>query len=444
MEQVRLFRQQNEFVQDKNQFIAACTTRRAGKTNALALKFLNTMQEYPGSLCRYIALTRDSAKDIMWPVLHELNDRFDLAADFNESNLTMQLPNEAKLRLYGADMKNVMRRLRGAKSPANAIDEAQEFGPHIEQLIDDILTPTMADYPNAWLAITGTPGPIPRGLFFDATEKGLGGYSVHRWSLYDNPYLPNPRKFVADLKAKKRWADDTPAYLREYCGKWVLDLDSLLVRYSAAINHFEALPPASFNYILGVDIGHRDSDALALLAYTDNANEIYLVQELVTPGQDITALAQQIDLLRKHYNVSKIVMDTGGLGLKVAEEITRRKHIPIMAADKKRKFENVALLNDWLRIGKFKAKQESRFATDSMLVQIDHDKTTPDKLVVKSNFHSDIIDAVLYAFRECMAFTHQATQPKHAYGSKEWAEEQVMDMERAAEEYFLSQAESTE
>lgn len=439
---MKLFRQQNDFVEDKSQFIAACTTRRAGKTNALALKFINTMEEYPGSLCRYIALTRDSAKDIMWPVLHELDDRFQLGAVFNESNLTMILPNEAKLRLYGADMKNVMRRLRGAKSPANAIDEAQEFGPHIEQLIDDVLTPTMADYPNAWLAITGTPGPIPRGLFYDATEKGLGGYSVHRWSLYDNPYLPDPKKFVANLKKKKGWDDSTPAYVREYCGRWVLDLDSLLIRYVAQKNHFDQLPIKNWTYVLGVDIGHRDADALALLAWCDDLKEIFLVQEFVTPGQDITALAQQIELVRKHYNVSKIVMDTGGLGLKVAEEITRRKHIPILAADKKRKFENVALLNDWLRLGKFKAKQESRFALDSTLVQIDHDKTTPDKLVVKSGYHSDIIDAVLYAFRECMSFTHEDPLPKHPYGSKEWAEEQVSDMEKAAEEYFLSEAEA--
>src|SRR5262249_11820142 len=157
-------------------------TRRAGKTTALALKFIRTMLQYPNSTCRYIALTRDSAKEIMWPVLQAINDRFKLGATFLEGSLTMILPNGARLRLFGADMKNFIRRLKGVKSPAIAIDEAQDFGPHISELIDDVLEPSLADYKDSWLALTGTPGPIPRGLFYDITENHFGDFAVHKWS----------------------------------------------------------------------------------------------------------------------------------------------------------------------------------------------------------------------------------------------------------------------
>ncbi len=435
------FPEQDAFVNDRSQFLAAICTRRAGKTNALAIRFLRTMKEYPNSMSRYIALTRDSAKDIMWPVLQEMDDRFSLGAHFTEHNLTMTLPNGASLKLFGADLKNFIRRLKGAKSPAVAIDEAQDFGDHITTLIDDVLTPTLADYPNSWLALTGTPGPIPRGLFFDVTENKIADYAIHKWSLYQNPYLPNAQEFVDKLKARKKWDERNPTYLREYKGIWVLDLESLLIRYDEGLNHYNERPHAHWNYILGIDIGHKDADALAVVAWSETSPNIYLVEETITAGQDITSLSLQIEATLKKYDISKIVMDTGGLGKKIAEEITRRKHIPIQAADKARKFENVAFLNDWLRQGKFKAKKDSRFASDSYQVQIDHEKTTPDRLVVKKGFHSDIIDAVLYAFKESPAFTYREPVLKAKYQTPEWYANEVTEMEERALEYFKEQEE---
>lgn len=439
--QIKLFGPQDEFVQDKSQFLAALCTRRAGKTNALARKFKKIMDQYPGSLCRYIALTRDSARDIMWPVLEDMNERYQWNAQLTESNLTMTIPNGATLRLYGADMKNFIRRLRGAKCPANAIDEAQEFGPHLQSLVDDILTPSILDYKGSWLALTGTPGPIPRGLFYDITEQGSADYSIHKWSLLDNPYLPNAREFIETLKRKHKWEESNPTYLREWKGQWVLDLESLLIKYDEKKNDYETLQPGHWNYILGVDIGIRDADALAVVAWSESTPDIYLVEELITSGQDITELSNQINYMMKKYDISKIVMDEGALGKKIAEELRRRRQIPVHPADKTRKMENVAFLNDWLRLGKFKAKKDSRFVRDSFMVQIDWEKTTQTKLEVKKGFHSDIIDAVLYAFKESPAFTWQPPIIKPAYGTLEWQKEEVTDMERAAEEHFNKQSE---
>ncbi len=81
-----------------------------------------------------------------------------------------------------------------------------------------------------------------------------------------------------------------------------------------------------------------------------------------------------------------------------------------------------------MRIGKFMAKSSSRFAQDSYLVQIDWDKSTPNRIVIKKKPHSDIIDAVLYAFKESYAFTHEPPQQGPRYGSKEWAEQQENTM----------------
>jgi hypothetical protein len=425
------FAEQAAFVRDSATFVGAQCTRRAGKSNGIGYRLYRKAKKYPGAMLPYIALTRESAKNIMWPVFREINEKHRLGAVLTESNLTVTLPNEARIVCFGADMKNFIQRLRGIKTPEAAVDEGQSFGSHLSELIDDILTPAISDYEDGALTLTGTPGPIPRGYFYDAC-LGKQGYSLHKWSVYQNPYMPRAKAFVRELMKKKGWDKLNPTYLREWCNEWVLDLDALLLPYVAEKNDYDELPPGHYYYILGVDIGLRDADALAVLAWNEKSPNVYLVEERVTAGQDLTALEQQIQDILSRYEISRIVMDTGGLGAKIAEEFTLRKGIPVEAADKRRKFENAALLKDTLRAGRFKAKKNSRFARDCELVQIDYDYTTPDRLVLKPGFHSDIIDSVLYAFKEAMAFTYRAPASKIAVGSEAWAREEIRRMEEAA------------
>lgn len=384
------------------------------------------MARYPGATCTYLALTGDSARDIMWPVLEELDEKHKLGLKFTPSRLTATAPNGGKLRLYGADMKNFIRRLRGKKSPGIAVDEAQEFGSHLEYLVDDILTPMMVDFSDSWLALTGTPGPVPNGYFFEVTKEKKYGFSHHEWDLMKNIYLPDPKGFLDDLIARKKWDSNHPTLLREWRNNWVVDLEALWIKYREDLNNYDELPVSirQWHYILGVDIGWKDADAFAVLAWSAETPNIYLLEEIVTAKQDITGLRLQIEALRKKYGFHKIVMDTGGLGKKIAEELRDRYGLPIDAADRTRKQENAEFLNDALRMGIFKARATGRFAQDSYLIQVDWDKSTPDKIVIKKNPHSDIIDAVLYGFKESPAYNYQAPVERAKPGSPEYLKEE--------------------
>lgn len=436
------FPTQNAFINDTNRFIAAQCSRRAGKSNGLAIRFLKTMELHPKSTCIYLALTKDSAKDIMWPVLEELNEKYKLNCTFAESALTMTHPNGAKLKLYGADMPNFIRRLKGQKSPGVAIDESQDFGVHLRNLVDDVLTPMLIDYADSWLAMVGTPGPVPQGYFFEVTHNKRFGYSVHKWTILENPHIPDAKAFIDKLVLKNEWDATHPTLLREWQNQWVLDVESLWIRYKEDVNHYTTLPRVKeWRYIIGIDIGFKDADAIAVLAWSEQDKCTYLVEELVTEKQDISDLVVQIEAMAKKYSPDKMVIDQGGLGLKIAEEIRRRKGIPVEAADKKMKSENVAVLNDELRLGRFRAMKDSQFAKDSYMIQIDWLKSTPDKIVIKKEPHSDIIDAVLYAHKESYAFTHEPEVQKAKYGSKEWAEAQQSEMFEAELEGHMKQAE---
>jgi hypothetical protein len=59
--------------------------------------------------------------------------------------------------------------------------------------------------------------------------------------------------------------------------------------------------------------------------------------------------------------------------------------------------------------------------------------------VVKDSFHSDIIDAVLYAFKESPAFTYEPEIVKPKWGSKEWSDSEVTEMEHSAQAFFEKQ-----
>ena len=137
-------------------------------------------------------------------------------------------------------------------------------------------------------------------------------------------------------------------------------------------------------------------------------------------------------------------MDMGGLGKKIGEEIIKRYKIPVEPAEKQRKIENITLMNDALRRGHLKAKQKSRFAEDSYMVEIDRDKSTPERIKVSDRFHSDIIDAVLYAFKISPAYAYEPDKPKVQRGSKEWAEQQASSMFEAELEGMMKEMDDYE
>ncbi len=435
------FPKQNAFVLDPARYLDAQCSRRAGKSNGLALRYFRSMEKHPNTKCIYLALTFDSAKEIMWPVLQELNEKYKLGCTFLESKMIMTHPNGAKLRLVGADQKNFIKRIRGQKFVGVGVDEAQDFGSHLQSLIDDVLTPCIADYEDGWLALTGTPGPVPTGYFFDVTRQSKYGYSHHEWTLLENPYMPNPAAFIADLMHRREWGEQHPTLLREWRNKWVLDVQSLWVRYQESVNHYQSLPDSrTWTYALGIDIGFNDADALAVVAWNDESPTTYLIEEVITRKQGLTGLVEQVQALWKKYPFAKMVIDEGGLGKKLAEEMRRRHHIPVQPADKQRKQESVEFLNDALRTGKMMAKSASQFAQDSYQVQIDWDKSSPNKIVIKKKPHSDIIDAVLYIFKESPAFTYTKPIEKPKPGSKEWADAQTDEMWENAQTHFKEQA----
>lgn len=432
-----LFKKQQDFVEDKARFKTAVTTRRSGKSTACAVDLINCALTREGSVCLYITLSRNNAKKLVWPMLLHYNRTYKLSGVVNETDLSLTFPNSSVIYVSGASDKSEIEKFRGLAVTLCYLDEAQSFPGFIESLVDDVISPSLLDN-NGTLCLIGTPGPIPAGYFHDCSQSEA--WSHHFWSLFENPFIKKksgkePQELLNE-ELKRRGVDSNdPKIQREWFGRWVLDSDSLVYKYDRATCDYSEVPQVSakWNYVVGIDLGFNDADAIAVLAYNEQLTDAYLVEEVVTRKQGITELVEQIQAVMAKYNPEKMVIDTGGLGKKIAEELSKRYQIPVIAAEKTRKFENIELLNDAMRTGRMRIKQSSRFAQDAGLVEWDRDKLKPDKLVISHRFHSDICEAVLYAFREVYHWLYEEPKKTHKAGTKEYYQQVAIELEAELE-----------
>lgn len=422
------FGKQLAFVQDKAPFRTACTSRRAGKTEGASGALTASALAKPGSVNLYITLSRINAKRIVWRTLKNLNAAWGLGAEPNESELSLTFPNQSLIYLCGAKDKGEVEKFRGLGLGRVVIDEAQAMPAYIDSLIDDVIEPGLMDF-DGDLVLTGTPAPVPVGYFYECTQSEQ--WSHHEWTVFENPWIERKSGKSAqthlDRALKRRGVPAShPSIQREFYGKWVYDPDALVFKWSAS-NALAVPPSGEWETVIGVDLGFDDADAIAVLGFASGRAEAHLREEWVGTKQTISQLAERLAALIKKHDPLAIVMDTGGLGKKIAEEIRARHALPIKAAERVRKFEYIELLNDAMRSGRFFASADSRFARDCMLVEWDREKSTNDKLVVSDRYHSDICDAVLYAFRESLHWLHEPAKRRPTFAEAQQEEEDALE-----------------
>ena len=420
-----LFTEQLAFVTDPARYATAVCSVRAGKTTACAADLIHTALSMPGTIGLYITLARSSAKRIIWPELHKINRDYKLGCIPNEQDLSLKFPNGSIIYCSGASNEAEIEKFRGLSNVALVyVDESQAFRTHIKELVEEIIVKRLYDT-NGRCRLIGTPGPIPSGYFYDCAHSSQ--WSHHAWTLHSNIWIAKKSgKSVTELiqqdMDRKGVGLDDPSIQRECFGRWVLDANSLLLSYNADVNDYSDLPIDKYEYILGIDLGFRDSDALCLLAYSPSSPVTWLVEEIVTPNQLTDDLAIQIRKLESKYGNMTMVADAGGLGKKVVQDLMARYNFFIQPANKLGKMADYKFLNNALRTGMFKAKKETRFAQDCNILERDLDKSTPDRTVVKG--HSDAVDATLYAFGLSPAYDYVPTKFKALPGSKEYIKEQ--------------------
>lgn len=407
------FPEQLAFIKDPSPWIMADCSRRSGKTEVCAYDLLDTAIKSPGVTCLYITLTRSNAERIVWTKILDINEQYNLGGIVNRSKLSVTFTNKSVIYLTGCNDKSELDKFRGLALKLVYIDEVQSFKSFIKELVDDVLAPALLDHAGK-LKFIGTPAPIQSGFFWDLKQNKQ--FSHHHWTFWQNPFIPIKSGMTHDDLFKREIArrgisPDHPSIRREFFGEWTIDTESLVFQYNSVRNNFTDAPELT-DYVIGLDFGTDDADAIAVIGWHKHRKECYLVEEFVKNGLSVSEIVEEVNKRIKKYNPLKVVADTGANGKKIALEISKRTGVPIHAAEKSRKIEHITWINDALRTSAFYARSNSYFASDCSIVEWDYDKSTSDKLVIKDEPHSDICDAVLYGYVEALHWLSEAAPVK--------------------------------
>jgi hypothetical protein len=369
--------------------------------------------------------------------LLDLNQKFKLKLKFKENTGDVVLQNGSKIILRGADDKRQIEKLRGPKYPIAVIDEAQGFPWFLKDLIEDILEPAVLDY-DGQIVVTGTPNSACVGPFYSITTNQVGfkGWSTHKWTLRDNPHLPNVEGWLERKRTQKNWDEHHPTYRREYCGDWIRDSNTLVYKFTEDLNLEERFEPGEiedWEWVLGIDLGYNDPTAFVTVAYSQMAGRVCVVESFKESELIPSAVAARVDELMERFPYTRIVADTGGFGKGYAEEMKQRFSIPILPAKKQEKVAFIELMNGDLQSGSLTiANEDNKQLVDEIkLLQWDEDRLTRGKFIVDRNFADHLCDALLYAWRECRHHQLEFERTNPEYGSSAYWQMEAKKMEEA-------------
>ncbi len=413
------FPHQEAFIKDPAKLKAAFCTRRAAKSFTGGLYLMKEALENPGVSCLYVALTRDSARSIMWKdVLKTINTKFNLGCIFNETYLTCTTPNGSVIKLLGVDTdEEEKKKLLGQKYRLVVIDEASMYSIDLRELVYGILKPAVADY-RGTICLLGTSGNITQGLFYDITRSEQSsrepGWSLHEWTAHENPYIAKQwQEELDEIDRERPLFKATPLYKQWYLNQWVIDTEKLCYWYVQGRNDYLRLPRYShgeWQFVLGVDLGHSpDPSAFAVGAFHEHDKTLYVLESHKQLKMDITDIAECIKRYQAKYPVFKVVID--GANKQAVEEIQKRHGIALQAADKRGKSDFIGIMNAEFVQGLIKVDphtNEDLIKEWKRLVW----RTEGDRVLIPREEHpglpNHLCDATLYLWRYCYQFLSRA------------------------------------
>lgn len=142
--------------------------RRFGKTvgciNDKIKAALTNTRQFPPPRYSYVAPTYTQAKDVAWSYLKHYSAPIP-GIQVSESELWVEYPNGARIRLYGADNYD---RMRGLYNDGVTVDEPAQMDP---RAWPEVIRPTLSDYAG-WGTFIGTPAGRDWFYKLDRSETG--------------------------------------------------------------------------------------------------------------------------------------------------------------------------------------------------------------------------------------------------------------------------------
>jgi hypothetical protein len=168
---------QAEFYRKRRRFNALVVHRRGGKTLLAIMLLIDEALRCPKALGRfaYVAPELKQAKAIAWDYL-KLTAAKVPGSTRNESELWVEFPNGARIRIFGADNPDS---LRGAYWDGVVLDEVAQMKPEVW---GEVIRPALGDR-QGWALFIGTPKGINlfSEIYFRALDDPEWHAGLYRW-----------------------------------------------------------------------------------------------------------------------------------------------------------------------------------------------------------------------------------------------------------------------
>lgn len=275
------------FHQRTKRYSCLVVHRRAGKTVAAVNDLIVGALEcgLPRPQFAYIAPFRDQAKRVAWDYLKHYAYPF-LAGKPNESELTVPMPNNGKIMLFGADNADA---LRGIYLDGVILDEFGDFKPSI---YGNVIRPTLSDR-KGWAVFGGTPK--GRNEFWRIREQARLNpkdwffleLPASKSNLIDPDELAEARnQTTAEQYAQEFECDFAAALPGAYFGREMVAAER--EGRIGLVDHDEAL-----DVFTAWDIGYRDDTAIWWFQVV--RGEIHIIDYHASSGQPIKFYADLIE-----------------------------------------------------------------------------------------------------------------------------------------------------
>lgn len=379
--------------------------RRSGKTTEFCAEGIDTCLRKRNARVAAFTKSEVDTRDIFWSDLWSLIDEHQLGAIARKS--TIYFPNGSSFRLTGAkDQYEAQRRFRGRGYDLVIGDECQLL-PWLKEMVQQAIRPAMLRHGRQGrLLLGGTPGEVPGMGYWEEICAGLHGeWSVHTATIYDNPCFAGIVEKALATAAKELGGPQSPIFRREYLRERVPPDESsgLVYRYNKAINDF-AEPPAGgkWSYVIAVDLGsRRDTNGILVVGVTDAApGKAWLVDEYLSPLRlPQPKLAAEIKSRQKRFPPVITVIDEGGLGGMIADDLNREPYfVGVTAAEKMHPLASSDAINGGLLNGTLMIRATSRLAQDLVALRWDPVELNKGRRKLAKFPHSDLEPPLRYAW----------------------------------------------
>lgn len=408
------FHEQRDVILETNHSkrIIACCSRRAGKTD-LASGSVCYAAIIPDSRIIYINLTFTNAINQIWKNTIKRAEECGLTITHSsKADGTIEFSNGSSVRIMGNPNNSEIEKLRGESKVSLIIIDEFFHQRNMQYAVDEVISPLMTDRKDSTLLCIGTP---PR-LSHTFGEKCWNekGWKKFHWTMFENPYIPDPKEYLEDLCKTKGITMDSPFIQREYYGQiGCYDTEALVFKGRQVYNEFDVNKMLITDIAIGVDYGFSDYNAIITVAYNTKTKQSWVIKE---DKFNKAGVSEIISAIQSHYNNAKELAAKNKIDYKdhikiycdtneeaITYDLMAKYKLPAFNCYKYDRVYAIEMLAEELRTGRMKIPHNGILDTEMEQILYMRDDDTDailPEIDEEIGIHPDAMMALLYASRK--------------------------------------------